>query len=159
MKQRAIRTLLPFVFRPYFSCSEKWSSHLGHVCTGGESFMKSILHCDEIFNTKWLFCDQTAIIFILSQIPRLFIYTHLRVSRWEFRATLVAPPTFRGAPVAWLSSSGLSIWMETPAIGSVSKWFGTTYSATAVWGLPLGPPFWGPRQWPRSLCWEFRLLI
>ena len=33
-------------------CSENRSSHWGHVYTGWESFMKSILHCDAISSTK-----------------------------------------------------------------------------------------------------------
>ena len=34
------------------SCSEKGSSHWGHVCTGWESIMKSVLHWDAIYNTS-----------------------------------------------------------------------------------------------------------
>ena len=90
---------------PLDSCSEKRSSHWGHVCTGGESFMKSILHCDAI--SKGIFCDQTPFILIFSQIPRVFFAFFFPprqipnyFPRWESRATLVAQPMFRGAPVA-----------------------------------------------------------
>ena len=140
------------------SCSEKWSSHWGHICTGRESFLKSILHCDAIFNTKWFFVIKLHLSLYLTKFPACSftltfeLFRPLRVS-----GDPRSPPQFGGAPVVWLSSSGLSIWTETPAIVFLSGLEPRT--APRLYGDCLwGPLFEGPGSGP-AICWEFRLLI